>query len=359
VTYRFDVLIAGSGNAGLCSALAAHEAGARVLLVDWAPESRFGGNSFYTGGGIRLAHAGTADILELVPHAGLTTEDISIEPYSEADFYADLLTVTEFRADPVLAETLIAASRDTVEWMRDNRVKFELRFAKQSKRVAGKTVFFGRLILEAYDGGQGLVTGLLRTARERGIEVMFGTRLVGAGLDESGAVSRARLRSGTRTLDIDVPALVLACGGFEANAAMRAQYLGKDWDLARPRGTEFNQGDGHRIAASLGAGMAGHWTGCHAVQWDVNAPAIRDRRMAHGYERESYPLGIIVNQAGQRFLDEGADFFPLTYAKYGKEVLAQPGALAFQVFDGKVADMLLPDYSLKATTRFRRDSLKD
>lgn len=357
MTYQFDVVIAGGGNAGLCSALAANEAGARVMLVDWAPESRFGGNSFYTGGGIRFAHTGTADVLSLVPEAGLTEDSIHIESYTEPDFYTDLLSATEYRADPTLAEALIGRSRETLSWMQRNGVKFELRFAKHSMRVGERTIFFGGLVLEAFDGGQGLVTGLLKTVRQRGVEVVFNCRLIGAELDETGAISRVQLRSQASNTNINTSSLILASGGFEANAAMRAQYLGKNWDLARPRGTEFNQGDGHRIGVALGAGVAGHWTGCHAVQWDLNAPAIRDRRIAHGYERESYPLGIVVNRSGRRFLDEGANFFPLTYAKYGKEVLKQPGAVAFQIFDSKVADLLLPEYSLKSTTLFRRDNL--
>ena len=122
-------------------------------------------------------------------------------------------------------------------------------------------------------------------------------------------------------------AVVLACGGFQANVEWRTRYLGPGWDLAKVRGTRFNTGEGHRMAFEVGASPAGHWSGCHAVGWDRNAPEFGDLAVGDGFQKHSYPLGIMVNAEGRRFVDEGEDFRNYTYAKYGSRILAQPGSV--------------------------------
>ena len=89
------------------------------------------------------------------------------------------------------------------------------------------------------------------------------------------------------------------------------------------------------MALDIGAQSHGHWSGCHAVAWDMNAPAFGDRNIADLFQKHSYPFGLIVNVEGKRFVDEGADLRNYTYAKYGKEILAQPQRVAFQLFDQK------------------------
>jgi tricarballylate dehydrogenase len=138
--------------------------------------------------------------------------------------------------------------------------------------------------------------------------------------------------------------VVLACGGFEANSEMRARYLGPGWELAKVRGTRSNTGDGIRMALDIGAQPFGHWSGCHSVAWDLNAPPFGDRNVADLFQKHSYPFGIIVNVHGERFVDEGADFRNYTYAKYGCEILRQPGRAAFQIFDDKVRHLLRDEY---------------
>ncbi|MFO1269568.1 MAG: hypothetical protein U1F67_24125 [Rubrivivax sp.] len=125
-------------------------------------------------------------------------------------------------------------------------------------------------------------------------------------------------------------AVVLACGGgFESNAEMRARYLGPNWDLAHVRGTAYNTGRG--IQALTGAMPMGHWSGCHATEWDMNAPPFGDLSVGDSFQKHNYTFGIYLNARGERFLDEGADFHTYTYAKYGREVLNQPGQFAWQI----------------------------
>ncbi|HEX4209287.1 MAG TPA: FAD-dependent tricarballylate dehydrogenase TcuA, partial [Candidatus Binataceae bacterium] len=152
---------------------------------------------------------------------------------------------------------------------------------------------------------------------------------------------------------------VLASGGFEANAEWRARYLGSGWDLAKVRGTRFNTGDGIRMALEIGAMPYGNWSGCHAVGWDRNAPEFGDLAVGDGFQKHSYPFGIMVNAGGRRFVDEGADFRNYTYAKYGRVILEQPNQFAWQVFDHKVAHLLRGEYRIKQATKVTAQTLAE
>jgi tricarballylate dehydrogenase len=168
-----------------------------------------------------------------------------------------------------------------------------------------------------------------------------------------------RVRSGGKVRELTARAVVLACGGFEANAEWRTRYLGPGWELAKVRGTRFNTGDGLRMALEIGASPFGNWSGCHACGWDRNAPEFGELAIGDQFEKHSYPLGILVNADGQRFVDEGADFHSFTYAKYGRAVLEQPGQFAWQVFDAKVLHLLRPEYGISRVTKVRAQTLEE
>ena len=159
--------------------------------------------------------------------------------------------------------------------------------------------------------------------------------------------------------DIAADAVVLACGGFEANPEMRARYLGPGWELAKVRGTRFNTGDGIRMALEAGAVPWGHWSGSHAVGWDRNAPDFGDLAVGDGFQKHSYPFGIMINADGLRFVDEGADFRNYTYAKYGRVILAQPHQFAWQIFDQKVVHLLRDEYRIRQVTKVTADTLEE
>jgi tricarballylate dehydrogenase len=167
------------------------------------------------------------------------------------------------------------------------------------------------------------------------------------------------VRVAGRTVDLTCRAVVLAAGGFQANAEWRTRYLGPGWDLARVRGTRFNTGDGLRMALDIGAMPWGNWSGCHAVGWDLNAPPFGDLSVGDGFQKHSYPFGIMLNAAGERFVDEGADFRNYTYAKYGRVILDQPHQLAWQIFDSKVLHLLRDEYRIKRVTKVRANTLEE
>ena len=152
--------------------------------------------------------------------------------------------------------------------------------------------------------------------------------------------------------------MILASGGFEANPEWRTKYLGPGWELAHVRGTRHNTGDGIRMALEAGAQPYGNWSGCHAVAWDAGSPPFGDRRVGDMFQKHSYPLGIVVNIRGERFVDEGADFRNYTYAKYGREICAAR-RLAFQIFDQKVVPILREEYRIREVTKAEAGTIEE
>lgn len=357
---QFDVVVVGSGNAGLCAALAAREVGASVLLLEKAPEEWRGGNSFFTGGLFRFAFSSLDDIKSLIPD--LSEEElksIEIDPYDEDRFYTDMLRVTEYLTDGDLALTLIRQSLSTMQWLRKKGVRWNLAFGRQAFQVRKKYKFWGGAVVEVVGGGPGLVGALFERATRDGVEIRYASKVTRLLKNGDGKVVEIRINGSGGPYQVSTQAVVLAAGGFEANPEWRCRYLGKDWDLAKVRGTQYNTGDGIKMALDIGAQPFGHWSSCHAVAWDMNAPAFGDRKVGELFQKHSYPLGIIVNVKGERFLDEGADFRNFTYAAYGREILNQPQRAAFQIFDSKVIPLLRDEYRIREVTKAETSTIEE
>jgi len=353
-----DVLVVGAGNAAFCAALAARERGARVTMLERAPQDEAGGNTRFTAGAMRVAYDGVDDLRRLMPDlsdADLARTDFGA--YTEEQFLDDMGRVTEYRCDPALAELLVRRSRPTLQWLRRRGVRFAPIYGRQAFQVDGKFKFWGGLTVEAWGGGPGLIDSLTKIATDSGVEIRYAARVVDLLCDGRG-VHGARVKERGRVRDVGARAVVLACGGFEANHEWRARYLGPNWDLARVRGTRFNTGDGIRMATAAGAATAGHWSGCHAVGWDRNAPEFGDLAVGDGFQKHSYPFGIMLNARGERFVDEGADFRNYTYAKYGAVILSQPGHFAWQIFDAKVAHLLRDEYRIRQVSKVSAPTLE-
>jgi tricarballylate dehydrogenase len=354
----FDVVVVGAGNAGLCAALAASEGGARVLVLEAAPESERGGNSRFTAGAMRVAYRGVEDLRELMPD--LSESEIArtdFGAYTEGDFLDDLGRVTEYRSDPELSELLVKRSFETLRWMRSKGVRFAPMYGRQAFKSGDRMRFWGGLTVEAWGGGPALIDSLVRAAERSGVAIWYGARALRLVAADAG-VQGVELRRNGITVRVPASAVVLASGGFEANAEWRTRYLGPGWDLARVRGTRFNTGGGIAMALDIGASPCGNWSGCHAVGWDRNAPEFGDLEVGDGFQKHSYPFGIMVNASGKRFIDEGADFRNYTYAKYGRAILAQPQQFAWQIFDAKVTHLLRDEYRIRRVTKVRADTLE-
>ena len=372
---RYDVVVVGAGNAAMCAALAAHEGGARVLVLERAPEAEAGGNSRFTAGAIRFAYDGVDDLRALMPD--LTDAEVEVTDfgtYTEAQFYADLGRITDYRCDPELADALVSRSKQTLLWMAGHGVRFAPIWGRQAFKVDGRFRFWGGLTVESVGGGEGLVESLRAALARNEIELWHeaaGRELI---VDAAGEVRGIRVRlhgpdgpvadtatacAGARMVDVQASAVVLAAGGFQANAEWRTRYLGPGWDLAKVRGTRFNTGDGIAMALDIGAMPYGNWSGAHAVAWDYNAPEFGDLAVGDGFQKHSYPFAIVLNADGRRFVDEGADFRNYTYARYGREILAQPGHSAWQVFDASTEHLLRDEYRIRQVTKVTADSIEE
>ncbi len=356
---HYDVIVVGAGNAAMCAALSAREQGATVLVLERAPRAERGGNTAFTAGAVRVAYEGVDDLLGLMPDlaAGeLSTTDFGTYPARQ--FFHDLARLTEYRADPDLADRVVRDSHAVLRWLYDKGIRFAPAYGRQAFRVGERMRFWGGLTIEVVGGGPGLVERQHGIAARGGVQILYEAPATGLLHDDQGVKGvRARVAGETRCLSAE--AVVLACGGFQANAEWRARYLGPGWDLAKVRGTRFNTGDGHRMALEAGAAPIGHWSGCHAVAWDRNAPDFGDLAVGDGFQKHSYPFGIMVNADGRRFVDEGADFRNYTYASYGGVILRQPHQFAWQIFDQQVTHLLRDEYRIREVTRVQADTVDE
>jgi tricarballylate dehydrogenase len=356
---EYDVLVVGAGNAAMCAAMAAAEKGAKVVVLECAPQEESAGNTRFTAGGIRFAYEGVDDLRRIMPD--LTDSEVDMADfgsYSTDQFYDDMFKMTQYRTDSQLCEQLVMRSYSTMQWMQEKGVRFVPIYGRQTFKVDGKMKFWGGVTVESWGGGPGLADQQHEIAVNMGIEVRFGVRalsLITDGISVQGVRARAR----NEIVDIKARSVVLASGGFEANTEWRARYLGVGWDAVRVRGTRFNTGDGIRMALDIGASPAGNWTGCHACEWDFNAPEFGDLSVGDGFQKHSYQVGIMVNARGRRFVDEGADMRNYTYAKYGRIILQQPDQYAWQVFDKNLLPHLRDEYRIKQVTKVTADSIEE
>ncbi len=356
---EIDVLIAGAGNAACCAALSAREAGLSVLVCERAPEEQSGGNSRYTAGAMRMVYNSVDDLKQLMPDlTEYECANTDFGSYSSEAFFDDMARITQYRCDPTLTDLLVENSFPTLSWMRGKGVRFMPMYARQAFKIDGKFRFWGGLTVEAYGGGPGLVQQLHDALDREQIRLAYDCRVLSVNVTSEG-VSSVDVGYNGRPQTIRTRSVVLACGGFESNRMWRTRYLGPGWELAKVRGTRYNTGDGIRIGLDVGAASAGHWSGCHAVGWDANAPDFGDLKVGDGYQKHSYPFGIMVNANGERFVDEGADFRNYTYAKYGREILAQPGQFAWQVFDQQVIHLLRDEYRIREVSKVQADTLPE
>ncbi len=358
----YDVIVVGAGNAALCAAISAKEQGAaKVLMLEKAPIDERGGNSLFTAGGFRFVHDGLDDVRrDILDDLSTSEADQMILPVlKKEDYLDDLRRVTEGQTDDTLSELLVGHSRDTMSWMRKNRVRFLPMFGRQSYKVEGKHHFYGGVNIEAVGGGWGLVDQLIKQAERVGIEIRYATAMRRLLQDKSGAVTGVHVMGPDGYADLHSRCVVLACGGFEANPEMRVRYYGPGWESCRVRGTRYNTGDGLKAALDIDAQAFGGWSTCHAVQWDISAPPFGDRVVLDNFQKHSYPIGIVVNLKGERFVDEGADYRNHTYAKYGREVMKQPQRAAVQIFDAKTIDMVRDEYRIHQVTKAEANTIEE
>ena len=337
---KSDVLVVGGGNAGFAAALAAAERGRKVVLLEKAREAASGGNSFYTAGATRISHDGLQELIEFVEpderHAAS-----EVPAYTADEYLADLSKVSEGRNDPELSAVLVSESNPTLRWLQGMGLKYRLMYERQAYRTQdGGYLFWGGLHVGNVGGGKGLMADHRAAAERMGVEVIYDCAATGL-LQEDGRVCGVRYRTPSGEGELRAESVILASGGFEASPELRRQHLGEGWQNAKVRGTPGNTGEMILAALDAGAARGGDWSTCHSVAWDAWHPENESNlELTNQLTRGGYPLGIVVNSEGKRFVDEGADYRNYTYAKYGRDILAQPGSAAFQIFDASSRPML-------------------
>lgn len=348
---NYDVLVVGSGNAALVSALSARQAGANVAIFEAAPSSHFGGNSRFSSGIFRIPHFGLQSVIPLLHDSSQKQVDCCrMAAYSKDDYESDMLRTSCGQCDREQLAVMLSNAFDTVMWMKGLGVQWQLPLGKFFDHAKIMEENGGCVELPPWDtimavqGGAGLMDNLRGAVNKMDIPIYYSSPVCGL-TTEGDTITGITVRGRTSTLEFSGQ-VILACGGFEASPRLRRQYLGEGWDLTSLRGSRYNTGVMMEKAVAVGAGVAGHFGGCHATPHDLNAPKTLDPEDGDTMSRYSFPYSVMVNTDGHRFMDEGENHFSLTYAKAGGTIASQPQATAFQVFDQKTLHLLEPRYKL-------------
>lgn len=312
---RVDVLVVGGGNAALCAAITAREAGASVTVLEHAPRAFRGGNSRHTRN-LRAMHD--------------QPEGVLIERYGEDEYWDDLLRVTGGETDEALARMTIRASAGLPAWMTVHGVQFQ-------PSLTG-TLSLGRTNAFFLGGGKALVNAYFRTAERLGIRILYDTEVTALQLEE-GTVRSVSAVSRGFPLTILPRAVVVASGGFQANTAWLEEYWGQAARNFIIRGTPFAQGTVLRNLLDQGVAQVGDPMQCHAVAIDARAPKFDGGIVTR---LDCVPFSIVVDQDGQRFYDEGEDFWPKRYAIWGRLVAMRANQIAYAIVDAKAAKLFMP-----------------
>ncbi|OTG71978.1 FAD-binding dehydrogenase [Acinetobacter sp. ANC 4169] len=314
----YDVVVIGGGNAALCAAITAREAGATVLLLEAAPKEWRGGNSQHTRN-LRCMHNQPQDVL--------------IDAYPEEEYWQDLLKVTGGKTNEHLARLVIRSTETCREWMKKHGVNFQPPLSG-ALHVARTNAFF-------MGGGKALVNAYFRSAQDLGVVVKYETKIQEIILDQGKFVA-AIAEDGTR---FEAKACVLAAGGFESNREWLREAWGQneagEWpaDNFIIRGTRFNQGNLLKFMIDQGVDVIGDPSQSHCVAVDARAP-LYDGGICTRIDCVS--LGIVVNNKAKRFYDEGEDFWPKRYAIWGRLVAKQPQQIGYSIIDSKSVGRFMP-----------------
>lgn len=314
-TTLWDLIVVGGGNAGLCAAIEAAEAGAKLLILEVAPKTYRGGNSRHTRN-FRCMHQGPLSVL---------TGD-----YDPNEYYDDLLRVTAHKTDETLARLVINTSEACLPWMEAHGVRFQPSLSGTLSLSRTNAFFLG--------GGKALVNAYYNTCEDLGVTAVYEANVSHIEIEDGHFTGLDATIDG-ESHHIQGRALVLASGGFQADLDWLADAWGPAARNFLIRGTPYNRGVVLRDMLDQGAVSVGDPTQCHAVAIDGRAPKFDGGIVTR---LDCVPFSIVVNKDGQRFYDEGEDVWPKRYAIWGRLVAAQPDQVAYSIIDAKSAELFMP-----------------
>ncbi len=310
-----DVLVIGGGNAGICAALAAGRAGARVLLLEAAPRSLRGGNSRHTRN-LRCLHERPDELLS--------------GSYAFSEYWDDLMQVTEGRTNEELARVTLEGSAGCREWMVRHGARFQPALEGTLQLSRTNAFFLG--------GGKALLNAYYRTAEKMGVDVEYDAEVRGLELRDGRFHSAAVFRDGAHR-EVRAKAVVAASGGFQGNLDWLREVWGDAVDNFIIRGTKYDRGTVLRALMELGVKSVGDPAQCHAIAVDARSPRFDGGIVTRV---DSVSLGIVVNRDAVRFYDEGEDFWPKRYAIWGRLIAQQRDQTAFSIVDSQSTGSFLP-----------------
>lgn len=312
---RWDVVIVGGGNAALCAAITATEAGARVLILEGAPEPYRGGNSRHTRN-FRCMHRGPLSVLT--------------DSYGVDEYFDDLMRVTKGKTDEGLARMTIEASEECLPWMEAHGVRFQPSLSGTLSLSRTNAFFLG--------GGKALVNAYYNTARDLGVTVLYDAQVTHVAI-EGERFQAVHVTHPTGKAVVEGASCVIASGGFQADLDWLARAWGPSARNFLIRGTPYNRGVVLRDMLDQGAESVGDPTQCHAVAIDGRAPKFDGGIVTR---LDCVPFSVVVNRDAQRFYDEGEDVWPKRYAIWGRLVAAQPDQVAYAIIDSRSMGLFMP-----------------
>ena len=315
MTDAFDIVAIGGGNAALCAAITAAEAGARVLVLEAAPKAYRGGNSRHTRN-FRCMHSGPQGVLT--------------GAYAEDEYFDDLLKVTKGKTDETLARLVIRNSEECYGWMEQHGVRFQPSLSGTLSLSRTNAFFLG--------GGKALVNAYYRRAEDLGVEIAYDAHVDHVEFDGE-RVTRIDAKISGDPQSFHPRAVITASGGFQADIDWLADAWGEAARNFLIRGTPYNRGVVLRDLLDQGAQSVGDPTQCHAVAIDGRAPKFDGGIVTR---LDCVPFSVVVNRNGERFYDEGEDVWPKRYAIWGRLVAAQPEQVGYAIIDSRAMNLFMP-----------------
>ncbi|MEU4895648.1 FAD-dependent tricarballylate dehydrogenase TcuA [Streptomyces sp. NPDC044780] len=342
------IVVAGAGLTGLSAAIAAREAGARVVLLEKGSRGDVGGNAAFSGGLFLFCYDGPDDLTSITEdfEPGMKADRIDAPPYTREAYAAELMAMSGGQADSHLVNALAERSLDTVRWLAAKGVRFTF------NRTLGAEVRDGVLHIppgqvltcagEGMSRGFEVIRPLLAHAERIGVDIRWSTPLAEV-LRSDGRVTGVAVGDGSGTVPAD--AVVIATGGFQGSRELRREHLGPQWETVRLRGTRLATGDGIQAALRAGADKAGTWSSCHSAAVDPTMPAPGSSEASPPFPLHGFWLGVLINRDGERFVDEGPGPWVKNYSKMGKAIMRQPGCEAFEIFDQRTAAQVADEFA--------------
>lgn len=311
-----DIVVVGCGMAGLSAANRAAELGLDVGVLEKSPKEHRGGHTRYSES---FRVPSTDANLEQFGY------EFAIDDYSSDDFYDDIMSQTNGRADPEIARTLVDNAGPTIEWLTKQGIEWDMEPLNVGYTVA-RTFF---------DGEEG-VNSLVESAKEMGVCFYYRNEARELVFDDDGCVSGIRARTDEGPIEYCARSVVVGAGGYESSEEKRTRYYGPDYDAMKVRGSRYNTGEGIEMVTDAGGNAVGQWGGGHMALIDSESPDVEG-----GANRvDGYQYGVLINEEGERFFDEGEDARAHTYAKLGRIIFEQPNHTAYIVVDEPLKDYM-------------------